>query len=474
MKVLFATSEAHPLIKTGGLADVSGALPVALREIGVDCRILLPGYDKVLAKLPEAREVARFTGLPGLADSRLLEATLPGSDTPVYVLDCPAYYVREGGPYHDITGVDHKDNALRFGLLSRVAAILSSPTTPLAWRPDLLHCNDWQTGLAPAWVAFDGHAVATIITIHNLAFQGIFAPEVAVQLGLPHDCFHMDGVEYYGNLSFLKGGLSYADWITTVSPTYSAEIQYEPLGMGMQGLLSARADRLVGILNGIDTADWNPSGDPHLKCEFSARATAGKKRCKAALQEELGLAKTADAPLFGLVSRLTNQKGVDWVVQVAPGILHRGGQLAVLGMGEKAIEDSLRDLAARHPGQVSVTIGYDEAMSHRIEAGIDIFLMPSRFEPCGLNQMYSLRYGSVPVVHATGGLKDTVEDRVTGFVFYRADAHGLWVAVDRALHLYADKSAWKHMMHAGMNRDFSWERSAREYLRLYQQALAER
>lgn len=473
--VLFATSEAHPLIKTGGLADVSGALPAALREIGIDCRLLVPGYRSVLAKLADAQEVARFDSLDGLfAESRLLLGAMPDSGVPVYVLDAPDYYLRDGGPYHDAQGVDYADNALRFGLLSRIAARLCGPESPLAWRPELLHCNDWQTGLAPAYLHFAGRPAAAVMTIHNLAFQGIFPPEMTVHLGLPAESFQVAGVEYYGNLSFLKAGLYYADQITTVSPTYAQEIQQEPLGMGMQGLLASRADSLTGILNGIDTADWNPSSDLHLPCEYSSRAPSGKRRCKAALQANLGLDVAPGAPLFGTVSRLTHQKGLDWIVQIAPGIVDRGGQLAVLGTGEKAIESALRDLAARYPGRISATIGYDEALSHRIEAGADVFLMPSRFEPCGLNQMYSLRYGTVPVVTGTGGLKDTVADGVNGFILDAADAHGLWLAIERALAAFADRTAWKRLVQAGMTRDFSWERSAREYLELYARAAAGR
>ncbi len=473
MQILFATSEARPLIKTGGLADVSGALPVALRELGVDCRLLLPGYRPVMTGLENATEVARFDPSPGFPEARLLLGSMPGSQVPVYVIDAPTFYLREGGPYNDALGVDHVDNAQRFALLSRIAALLCEPDSPLDWRPDLLHCNDWQTGLAPAYLNFAGRPVPSVMTIHNLAFQGIYPPELLAALGLPPESFKPAGVEYYGNLSFLKAGLYYADWISTVSPTYAQEIQQPTLGMGMQGLLSDRADQLTGILNGIDTADWNPSSDLHLPCEFSSRAPSGKRRCKQALQSDLNLEIAPNAPLFGLVSRLTHQKGLDWVIQVAQGILDQGGQLAILGTGEKPVEQALVTLAQSHPGRISVTIGYDEGLSHRIEGGADIFLMPSRFEPCGLNQMYSLRYGTVPIVHATGGLKDTVEDGVNGFVFSDASAHGLWLTIERALYAFADKPAWKRLMQAGMTRDSSWERSAREYLSLYQRLVVQ-
>ncbi len=467
MRILYATSEAAPLIKTGGLADVSGALPAALRSIGLDCRMLLPGYPVVLEKLPAATQVARFDNLLGDIEARLLISTMPGSDTPLYVLDAPRAYTRSGGPYQDSFGLDYPDNALRFGLLSQVAARLASADSPLDWRPDVLHCNDWQTGLAPAYLRLTGQATPSVITVHNLAYQGIFPPESVAELELPASCFSIEGVEYYGNLSFLKAGLYYADHITTVSPSYAQEIQMPALGMGMQGLLTSRSHQLSGILNGINTSEWNPASDPHLPCQFTSRATAGKKACKRKLQEDLDLQPLADAPLFGMIARMAHQKGVDLVLAVADGIVDRGGQIALLGTGEKSIETAVRALLARHPGKVAALIGYDEGLSHRIEAGADLFLMPSLFEPCGLNQMYSLRYGTVPIVHATGGLRDTVEDGVTGFVFQQPTAHALWLAIERALDLYAQKPAWKKLMQTGMNRDFSWEKSALAYQALY-------
>jgi starch synthase len=478
MRILYATSEAAPLIKTGGLADVSGALPAALREIGLDCRILMPGYPVVIEKLQSTTTVAEFSNLffndkTGI-EARLMESQMPGSDTPLYVLDAPEAFTRIGGPYQDANGVDYPDNAQRFGLLSQVAALLSSPDSPLDWRPDVLHCNDWQTGLAPAYLRLAGFSTPTVMTVHNLAYQGIFPPDMLPQLNLPTSCFAIEGVEYYGNLSFLKAGLYYANHITTVSPTYAEEIQQPQLGMGMQGLLASRQHQLSGILNGIDTGDWNPSSDLHLPCEYHVRAPSGKKRCKLKLQEELGLETQADAPLFGMIARMAHQKGMDLVLAVADGIVDRGGQIALLGTGEKSIEAAVRELVDRHPGKVAALIGYDEGLSHRIEAGSDIFLMPSLFEPCGLNQMYSLRYGSIPIVHATGGLRDTVEDDVTGFVFREPTPHALWLAVERAFDLYQQKPAWKKMMAAGMNSDFSWEKSALTYQALYQSLLPDR
>lgn len=467
MKVLFATTEARPLIKTGGLADVSAALPAALHEIGIDCRLLLPGYHGVIAGARDQRQVARFDDLPGYGEVRLVEAKMPDTAVPVYIVDYPWHYQRDGGPYQDANGQDYPDNAWRFALLSRIAAIMAGPDSPVEWQPDILHCNDWQTGLAPAYRHFIGSGAPTLMTIHNLAYQGIFSPDLVVPLGLPPSSFQIEGVEYYGNFSFLKAGLYYADWISTVSPTYAEEIQRPPLGMGMEGLLASRRDRLTGILNGIDMADWNPSSDLHLPCAYSAKAPSGKKRCKLALQQDLNLEVSNDPPLFGVISRLTYQKGIDWIVAIADRLVMAGGQLVILGKGEAALEQACLTLAARHPGRIATVIGYDEGLSHRIEAGADIFLMPSRFEPCGLNQMYSQRYGAVPVVYATGGLKDTVEEGVTGFMFDEPSADGLWQAVDRALAHYHNKPAWRRMMLAGMQKDFSWEASASQYLWLY-------
>lgn len=467
MKVLFATPEARPLVKTGGLADVSGALPAALREIGLDCRLLLPGYPAVIAGVENAQERLRLNDLPGYGEVRLLEGQMPDTGVPVYIVDYPWHYQRDGGPYQDANGQDYPDNAWRFALLSRIAALMSSPASPLSWRPDVLHCNDWQTGLAPAYLHFAGGGVPSLMTIHNLAYQGIFPPDLVVPLGLPAASFQMEGVEYYGNFSFLKAGLYYADWISTVSPSYAREIQQSPLGMGMQGLLASRRDRLTGILNGIDMADWNPSSDLHLPCQYSSRALAGKRRCKLALLQDLNLEVRPEAPLFGVISRLTYQKGIDWVIAVADRLVAAGAQLVILGKGETDLEQACRDLADRHQGRVASVIGYDEGLSHRIEAGADIFLMPSRFEPCGLNQMYSQRYGTIPVVFATGGLKDTVEDGVTGFVFDAPSPDGLWGAIERALAAYQDKPTWRRLMQAGMQKDFSWEASANQYAWLY-------
>ena len=474
MKILFATSEASPLVKTGGLADVSGALPVALHDIRVDCRLLLPGYPGVLNGLHHVSELGRLTSLPLGFEGRLLVGTLPREDVTVYVLDLPAAFGRPGGPYQDASGHDHLDNAWRYATLAKAAAILASDQSPLDWRPDILHCNDWQTGLAPAYLHYLGRPVPSVMTVHNLAFQGIFPADTLAMTGLPPDSFGIEGVEYYGSVSLLKAGLYYADRITTVSPSYAEEIQSEPLGMGLQGLLHTRSADLTGIVNGINTGEWNPASDLYTAHAYNAKALTGKKLCKLALQKELALNPERNTPLFGLIARMTDQKGVDLVLEIAGDLVERGAQLVILGTGDKTLEHAVRDVTMRHPGQIACYVGYDEGLSHRIEAGCDMFLMPSRFEPCGLNQLYSLRYGTVPIVHATGGLRDTVEDGVTGFQFGEPTATALWAAIERALTLHADTLKWTRMIQTGMRRDLSWERSARQYEALYKTMLAAR
>lgn len=481
LKLLFATSEIHPLIKTGGLADVSAALPAALFRLGVDVRVLLPGYPSVLRHFPDAQTVAAFDHpfAPGTVELR--EAALPGSGVPLHIVIQDAYFNRDGGPYQGPDGRDWPDNAFRFGLLSWTAALLASDRSPLAWRPDVLHCNDWQTGLAPAYLRFwGGRTARTVMTIHNLAYQGNFGPELLAPLRLPPESFTMHGLEYYGHISFLKAGLFYADRLTTVSPTYAREIQEETLGFGMHGLLRTRSAVLTGIVNGIDVNEWDPARDPHLPHHFSARNLGGKAACKKALQERLALAVDASQPLIAVISRITYQKGSDVVLALAPEILREGAQLALLGTGERELEAALSALAERHPGRLAVTIGYDEGLAHLMEAGADIFLMPSRYEPCGLNQMYSQRYGTPPVVHATGGLADTVMDatpqalatgRATGFVFRDMHYDSVLCAVQRALTAWRDKPLWRRLQRSGMAMDFSWERSARGYLQVYEAAL---
>ncbi len=479
MKVLFVTSEIAPLIKTGGLADVSGALPAALRAIGVDVRVLVPGYPQVLAQIASNEVLATFSDLPGFPPSRLLFSTLHNG-VPLMVIDCPVLYQREGGPYADAYGHDWSDNPLRFGLLCRVASILGCGGTPLSWHPDLVHGNDWQAGLTGAYLSVAKEAAPNIITIHNLAFQGNFDSENVALLHLPPESFAIDGIEFYGKMSFLKGGLYYAKHITTVSPNYAREIQHVELGFGMQGLLQARSRDITGILNGIDTDEWDPETDKHLAFHFSSQRMVGKAKNKRALQEQMGLQVQADVPLLAVVSRLTHQKGLDLLLEIVPRLLDIPVQLVVLGSGEKQMQDEALALAARYPDKVAAMIVFDEGLSHQIEAAADMFIMPSRFEPCGLNQFYSQRYGTPPVVHSTGGLADSVVDctpqtlrdgTASGFVFSGMTADNLYAAIMRAVMVYCNEAQWKQLRKLCMNKDFSWETSARAYRRVYLKAL---
>ncbi|NNM80442.1 MAG: glycogen synthase GlgA [Gallionella sp.] len=479
MKVLFATSEVAPLIKTGGLADVSGALPAALRAIGVDVRVLLPGYTVVMAQCQSYEVVATFATLVGFPTARLLSGKM-ANGVPLFVLDCPALYQRDGGPYQDARGNDWPDNAKRFGLLSKVAAILGGRATPLAWHPNLVHCNDWQTGLAPAYLHYKRSAVPSIITLHNLAFQGNFPPATVRALGLPASSFGVAGLEFHGFMSFLKAGMFYADHITTVSPNYAKEIQQDELGFGMQGLLADRSHELTGILNGIDVVEWNAASDSHLAKHYDSADLSGKAINKQAVQKSMGLAVAPDVPLLGVVSRFTHQKGLDLLLEIAPRLMELPVQLAMLGSGDAAMQQAARDLAERYPGKIAVMIGFSEALSHQIEAGADMFIMPSRFEPCGLNQMYSQRYGTPPIVHATGGLSDSVVDcnpeslkdgSASGFVFSGMTANNLFNTILRAVNLYREPKDWLTLCKNCMAKDFSWEASAKAYLAVYRKVL---
>jgi starch synthase len=480
MRVLFVTSEVAPIIKTGGLADVSAALPAALHAMGVDIRVLLPGYPQVLKALLKFEIVVDF-GIHPLSDFfsappfRLLLGTLPGG-VPLYVLDCPEMYMRGGGPYQDEHGEDWADNAQRFGLFSKIAAQLGSAESPLLWKPDVVHCNDWQSGLAPAYLHYAKDPASCVMTVHNLAFQGIFPSAVVPELGLPWASYTTDGVEFYGNLSFLKAGIAYAGHITTVSPSYAKEIQTDALGFGLQGLLIHRNKSLTGIINGLDIDEWNPATDPFLASHYDVDDVSGKSANKLELQKRLGLHIDAEIPLFGLVSRFADQKGLDLVLAIADKLISLPAQLVLLGSGDTAMQRAALALAHQHSGQIAAYVGFDEGLSHLIEAGSDIFLMPSRFEPCGLNQMYSQRYGTPPVVHATGGLIDTVTDFNTatlkqgvasGFVFKSMDTASFLATIQRAVDLYKDKKSWRALQHICMSKNFGWELSAKAYQKIY-------
>lgn len=453
-----------------------------MRQLGQDVRILIPGYRQVFQKLRNARVLVEMDWLPVVGKVTLMIGEMPDTGVPVMVIACPHLYERDGGPYLDLMGREWVDNPLRFGILSRVAATLSSSHSPLQdWLPDIVHFNDWQGGLTPAFMHYSGAPCAkSVLGIHNLAFQGNCAPEWANRLGLPPDAYNINGAEYYGQLSFLKGGIYYADSITTVSPTYAREIQTSEYGFGMQGLLATRAKDIRGILNGIDTEEWNPENDPHLHHAYSSGRLDEKKLIKQDLQANLGLIHQAKGPLLGVVSRLTHQKGLDLLLECAEPLLNKGCQIALLGGGETELEHGFWQLAMQHPQQVSVNIGYNEPLAHQIMAGSDIFIMPSRFEPCGLNQMYGLRYGTPPVVRRTGGLADSVNDTTpaslknnsaNGFVFDRADKASLMAAIERALASYGDAAEWQQIQRNGMACDLGWNRSACAYLDVYKSLL---
>ncbi len=477
-RILFASSEAHPLIKTGGLADVSGSLPPVLQALGDDVRLVLPAYRTVLQRLPVLPIIAELM-LPGItAPVRILETMLPQTRVPVWLVDSPAHFDRDGNPYLGPDGHDWPDNAARFTVFARAVVELAQNRAGLDWRPDVVHCNDWQTGLVPALLAQEKKRPGTMFTIHNMAYQGLFPRQTFDSLNLPEALWHWQAVEFHSQLNFLKGGLAFADWITTVSPTYAQEIRSADFAYGLEGVLNHRVERLRGILNGIDYSAWDPAHDPLIPHHYSATKLEGKKKNKAALQGQFALPVKPDTPLLGLVGRMVEQKGIDLVLAVLPELLQQPVQVAVVGTGAARFEQAFRDLANRYPDKVGAFIGYDEGYAHLLEAGADIFLMPSRFEPCGLNQLYSLRYGTVPVVRRTGGLADTVihtdaatlaDGSATGFVFDAANPSALLVAIDQALALYRRPEAWRQVMQAGMRRDFSWEQSARQYQELYRQ-----
>ncbi|QDZ13248.1 glycogen synthase GlgA [Devosia ginsengisoli] len=472
MEVLSVASEVYPLIKTGGLADVAGALPGALAGRGVTMRTLVPGYPAVMSKLSGGRVVRELDDLFGVP-AKLIAARVEGLD--VIVIDAPALYDRPGNPYVSPDGWDWPDNWKRFAALGWVAAELAHGLVA-GYRPNLLHCHDWQAGLAPAYIKFGPtDDVKTVMTIHNIAFKGSFGPEIFGQLRLPPHAFEMGGVEFYGGVSYLKSGMECADYVTTVSPNYADEIRTPEFGMGLEGLLNGRAETVVGILNGIDVDAWNPATDRALVQTYSANTIHARQVNKRAVVEKFGL-DGADGPLFCVISRLTDQKGMDLLLQTVDGLVDLGGRLAVLGSGDAALEDGFRTMWARHPGKVSIVTGYNEQLSHLMQGGCDAILIPSRFEPCGLTQLYGLRYGCVPVVSRIGGLADTVIDAnpaalaaevATGVVFDAGSAHALYEAIRRTTRLYHDDKVWKKIQRRGMKSDVSWDTSAVRYAELY-------
>jgi starch synthase len=460
-------------VKTGGLGDVSAALPAALRdELGIDARVLLPGYTQVLDAAPSPREIARVTVLGRAV--RLLESKL-ATGVPLIIVDAPTLFARNGGPYQDASGDDWNDNALRFGVLSRVAALLGNDHSPIEWRPDVVHCNDWPTALAPLYLRFArGARAASLITIHNLAFQGIFSFDQVKPLELPPESVGLEGAEFYGKVSYLKGAIVYSDAINTVSPTYAREIQTRELGFGLDGVLKRRANDLFGVLNGVDTATWDPHADPLIPSRYDVDTLDRKLGNKRALKQRVGLAGAHEVPLGAIVSRLTHQKGIDILAEAIPRLVALPMQLAVVGAGDRALVEQLREAQKQFPEQVGVYIGFEEQAAHLVEAGGDMFLMPSRFEPCGMNQMYSQRYGTPPIANATGGLIDTIVDErashpsaATGFLLDELSAAGLVEGVQRAVDAYRDPDHWRRIQGNGMAKNFGWGAAARAYSVIY-------
>lgn len=484
MRVLHVCTEIFPLLKTGGLADVAAGLPPALAALGCDVRMLMPGFPAIRDGVTDLRKLLSLPAVFGAPSIDLLFGQLPNG-VPLYLLDAPALFDRPGNPYADEDNVAYADNDRRFALLGWVAMRLATGLDP-AWQAQVVHGHDWHAGLAAAYLKLLPHDVqrpriGSVMTVHNLAYQGVFPAQAFAQLGLPPSALSMEGLEFHGQISFLKAGLYYADIVTTVSPTYAREIQEPGQGCGLHGLLQSRADSLFGILNGVDASIWNPATDAEIAAPYDSGSIGGKARCKSALQTETGLGADPEALLFGVVSRLTEQKGLNLVLAGLPALLRQGGQLVLLGSGDAWMQDAFQALARAHPDQVAIEIGYDEAKAHRIMAGCDVLLVPSLFEPCGLTQMYALAYGTLPLVRRVGGLADTVVDcslenladnTATGIVFDHFDVAGFERAVRRAFALRARHADWQQVQQHGMAQRFDWEAAARQLLQLYEHALA--
>jgi len=482
MRVLHVCAEIFPLLKTGGLADVTASLPPALARLGCEVYMLVPGFPEFVQGLQDQHLVAELPPRFGARSLRLYFGTLPSSGIKAYYIDAPGLYDRPGNPYADSDNHPYWDNYRRFALLGWAAARIADGID-FFWKPRIVHGHDWHAAMAFAYLKAAEQAsgrklAGTLFTIHNLAYQGNFPGHLFGELDLPAHFFGIDGVEFYGQISFLKAGLSFADKISTVSPTYAREIQDDEQACGQGGLLRKRKNDLYGILNGVDTAVWNPVSDKTIAANYGAKSLAGKVACRKALQTETGLSAQNAAPVFGVVSRLVQQKGLHLLLSVLPEILRRGGQLVVLGGGDADLENGFLDYAARYPQQVSVQIGYDEGKAHRIIAGSDIIVVPSKYEPCGLTQMYGLLYGTLPLVHRVGGLADTVVDSVpenlangsaTGVAFDRFDADAFHDAVLRVFSLFEDEHAWQGIQKRGMRQRLGWENPAKRYLDLYRQ-----
>jgi starch synthase len=478
MRVLFVASEIYPFVKTGGLGDVVGALPAELIKHSVDVRLLVPAYKEILDNVDKVT-VLKTLPLFGKKEARILTGILPDG-IKIYLLDINGFYNRSN-PYVDATGQDWPDNHLRFAALCYVAANISS--WEANWVPDVIHGHDWHCGLIPAYLRrVEGRRPVTVSTIHNIAYQGIFPRKIMAEIALPPDTFTINGLEYYGQVSFLKSGLTFSDAVTTVSPQYAQEIQQDNYGCGLQDVLKIRSGVLHGILNGIDSETWNPETDPYLPANYNGHTLKGlrdKAKVRAALLVECGLKVRSNRPVFGVVSRLVEQKGLDVLLEVMPDILQQGAGLILLGAGDAELEDGFVQLAAAWPQQVAIHKGYDEALAHRIIAGADCVIVPSRFEPCGLVQLYGLRYGTLPVVRRTGGLADTVIDvrdksSATGFVFENLTVPELAYAMQRAMNAFADKPQWARLQKNAMAQNFGWSRAAESYKDLYKMLIKAR
>jgi len=497
-KVLFVSSELHPFAKTGGLGDVSSSLPKALKALYQDIRILIPAYPSAIQTAESLKYVDRIelpaSGFPGdlglskgIKSVSIIETRLPSSHVKVWMIESELYN-RSGGPYQDENAREWDDNDKRFALLNYVAVEIAMGRSNLKWQPDIVHGNDWQTGLISALLELEHiqhqrKRPATLFTIHNMAHMGVFSRERFDELQLEPSLWSHHELEFHDNFSFIKGGLVFSDRVNTVSPTYAREIQTEEFGYGLYGLLAYRNERLSGILNGIDMKEWDPAKDPLIKKNYAIKTLANKQSNKTALQKQFNLPRKKNVLLLGMVARLVYQKGVDLVLEYMKEILHLPVQIVILGSGDLELESRLRQWSIKHPEQIQLKIGYDEALSHLIEAGSDAFLMPSRFEPCGLNQLYSLRYGSIPVVRETGGLADTVvhaskenltNNSATGIVFHEDHGSSLLDAINLTSLLFQDKKVWKKLMINGMKQEFSWKESARKYVELYSQAIEDR
>ena len=483
MRVLHVAAEVFPHVKTGGLADVVAALPMALQAQGVDVRLLLPGLPALMGALEKPERIAELGSVFGAAGVRLWRGQLAGgAQVPVYLVDAPLLYRREGGPYADAHGRDWPDNLQRWGLLGWAAAQLAGSGLDRDWAPQVVHAHDWHAALACAFLHMHPvPGVRSVYTIHNLAYQGLFTLQDHALIGLGASFLSAEGLEFHGQLSCMKAGLQYADRVTTVSPGYAGEIATAAFGHGLDGVVRARGAAVSGILNGIDEEVWNPATDDALVARYDVSRLAGKAACKAALQREAGWAADPQAPVLAVVSRLSHQKGLDLLLHALPAMLAQGVQLMVQGSGEPALEQAFAQAAQLHPRQVCAFIGYDEARAHRLIGGADLLLMPSRFEPCGLAQMYAMRYGTLPLVRRVGGLADTVADAgdgaaadaaSTGFVFDAASPEALAAAVARAAACWRNPGAWGARQRRAMTQDFSWTGPARRYGELYAELFA--